>query len=111
MTSWKRRIKARRSVTSRLWRQCVFPRQAGLYAKAPNPNAGKLFAEWLISDEGQKTIDSIGREIDLAMTSNPRLRSSRPSGRAAKPLPVTDKLFLEDPKKWLDTNVKPIWEG
>jgi hypothetical protein len=27
-------------------------------AKAPNPNASKLFAEWLISDEGQKTIDT-----------------------------------------------------
>ena len=40
----------------------VFPRQAGIYAKAPNPNAAKLFAEWLISDEGQKTIDSVGRE-------------------------------------------------
>ena len=36
----------------------VFPRQAGIYVKAPNPNAAKLFAEWLISDEGQKTIDS-----------------------------------------------------
>ena len=40
----------------------VFPRQAGIYAKAPNPNTAKLFAEWLISDEGQKTTDSIGRE-------------------------------------------------
>ena len=40
----------------------VFPRQAGIYAKAPNPNAAKLFAEWVISDEGQNTIDSIGRE-------------------------------------------------
>ena len=28
----------------------VFPRQAGIYVKAPNPNAAKLFAEWLISD-------------------------------------------------------------
>jgi len=27
------------------------------------------------------------------------------------PLPVTDKMFLEDPKKWLDTFVKPVWEG
>ena len=40
----------------------VFPRQAGIYAKSPNPNSAKLFAEWLISDEGQKTTDSIGRE-------------------------------------------------
>ena len=41
----------------------LFPRQAGIYAKSPNPNTAKLFAEWLISDEGQKTTDSIGREI------------------------------------------------
>ena len=40
----------------------VFPRQAGIYVKAPDPNAAKLFAEWLISEEGQKAIDSVGRE-------------------------------------------------
>jgi hypothetical protein len=28
-----------------------------------------------------------------------------------KPLPVTDKQFLEDPKGWLDKFVKPVWEG
>src|SRR5581483_1840735 len=30
----------------------LFPRQAGIYVKAPDPNAAKLFAEWLISEEG-----------------------------------------------------------
>jgi ABC-type Fe3+ transport system substrate-binding protein len=88
----------------------VFPRQAGIYAKAPNPNAAKLFAEWLISVEGQKVIDSIGRESARndfkAKTS---IETAFPKG--TKPLPVTDRLFLEDPKKWLDANVKPIWEG
>lgn len=88
----------------------VFPRQAGLYAKAPNPNAGKLFAEWLISDEGQRTIDSIGRETSRNdFKSKTSIDSAY--GKGVKPLPVTDKGFLEDPKKWLDTNVKPIWEG
>lgn len=88
----------------------VFPRQAGLYAKAPNPNAGKLFAEWLISDEGQKTIDSIGRETSRNdFKSKTSIESAY--GKSAKPIPVTDKLFLEDPKKWLDTFVKPVWEG
>lgn len=88
----------------------VFPRQAGLYAKAPNPNAGKLFAEWLISDEGQKTIDSIGRETSRNdFKSKTSIESAY--GKGVKPLPVTDKLFLEDPKKWLDTFVKPVWEG
>src|SRR6266404_1292275 len=88
----------------------VFPRQAGIYVKAPDPNTAKLFAEWLISDEGQRTIDSVGRE-----TSRNDFKSKTSIeaafGKGAKPLPVTDQQFLEDPKKWLDTYVKPIWEG
>lgn len=88
----------------------VFARQAGIYVKAPHPNAAKLFAEWLISEEGQKTIDSVGRE-----TSRNDFKSKTSIdaafGKGTKPLPVTDKAFLEDPKKWLDTYVKPIWEG
>jgi len=88
----------------------VFPRQAGIYAKAPNPNAAKLFAEWAISLDGQKTIDSIGRESSRKdFKSKTSLESAYPKG--TKAVPVNDKLFLEDPKKWLDTFVKPIWEG
>jgi iron(III) transport system substrate-binding protein len=88
----------------------VFPRQAGIYAKSPNPNAAKLFAEWLISDEGQKTIDSIGRETSRNdFKSKTSIESAY--GTGVKPLPVIDKGFLEDPKKWLDTYVKPVWEG
>jgi len=88
----------------------VFPRQAAIYAKAPNPNAAKLFAEWMISDEGQKTIDSIGRETSRNdFKSKTSIESAY--GKSMKPVPVTDPLFLEDPKAWLDKNVKPIWEG
>src|SRR5262245_22495910 len=88
----------------------VFPRQAGIYIKAPNPNAAKLFAEWLISEEGQKTIDSIGRETARNdFKSKTSIESAY--GKAMKPLPVTDQQFLEDPKSWLDKNVKPTWEG
>ena len=88
----------------------VFPRTAGIYAKAPNPNAAKLFAEWLISEEGQRTIDAVGRETARSdFKSKTSIESAYPKG--TKPIPVTDKSFLEDPKKWLDTYVKPIWEG
>ena len=88
----------------------VFPRQAGIYGKAPNPNAARLFAEWLISDEGQKAINALGRESSrIDFKSKTSIETAFPKG--TKPLPVTDKLFLEDPKKWLDVNVKPIWEG
>jgi ABC-type Fe3+ transport system substrate-binding protein len=88
----------------------VFPRQAGIYGKAPNPSAARLFAEWLISDEGQKAINALGRESSRNdFKSKTSIDTAFPKG--TKPLPVTDKLFLEDPKKWLDVNVKPIWEG
>ena len=88
----------------------VFPRQAGIYIKAPDPNAAKLFAEWMISQEGQKTIDSIGRESSRNdFKSHTSIEAA--FGKNMKPLPVTDQGFLEDPKKWLDTYVKPIWEG
>jgi iron(III) transport system substrate-binding protein len=88
----------------------IFPRQAGIFGKAPNPNAAKLFAEWLISEEGQKAIDSVGREtVRKGFKSKTSVETAYPKG--TKPFPVTDKLFLEDPKKWLDGNVKPIWAG
>jgi len=88
----------------------VFPRQAGIYAKAPNPNTAKLFAEWLISDEGQKTIDSVGRESSRNdFKSHTSIESAY--GKAMKPLPVTDQQFLSDPTNWLNKNVKPLWEG
>jgi hypothetical protein len=32
-------------------------------------------------------------------------------GSNVKPIPISDKLFYEDPRKWLDTNVKPVWEN
>jgi len=86
----------------------VFPRYAGIYAKAPHPNAAKLLAEWLISTEGQATLDSVGREASRkGFPSKTSIENVYPAG--TKPVPVTDKLFLENPKKWLDTHVKPLW--
>jgi iron(III) transport system substrate-binding protein len=88
----------------------VFPRYAGIYAKAAHPNAAKLLTEWLISIEGQKTLDSVGREASRkGFESKTSIEHAYPKG--TKPIPVNDKGFMEDPKKWLDTNVKPLWEG
>jgi iron(III) transport system substrate-binding protein len=88
----------------------VFPRMAAIYAKAPNVNAAKLFAEWAISTEGQKVIDSVGRESARNdFKSKTSIEHAFPKG--TKPIPVTDKAFLEDPKTWLDSHVKPIFEG
>lgn len=88
----------------------VFPREAGIYVKAPHPNAAKLFAEWCITPEGQAVIDSLGREVARkGVPSRTSIDKLFPAG--TKPIPVHDKLFVEDPKKWLDLNVKPVWGG
>ena len=88
----------------------VSAQQAGISAKAPHVNAGKLFAEWLISPEGQSAIDSVGRS-PARKGFKGRASMEVAWGGPVKPIPVVDKLFFEDPKKWLDTNVKPVWEN
>ena len=88
----------------------VFARNAAVYAKAPHPNAAKLLAEWLISPEGQAALDSVGREASRkGFPSKTSIDSA--FGPGTKAIGVQDKLFLEDPKQWLDTYVKPLWEG
>jgi iron(III) transport system substrate-binding protein len=88
----------------------VTAQQAGIYAKAPHMNAGKLFAEWLITPEGQSAIDSVGRS-PARKGFKGRASMEVAWGGPVKPIPVVDKLFFEDPKKWLDTNVKPVWDN
>jgi iron(III) transport system substrate-binding protein len=88
----------------------VFPRYGAIYAKAPHPNAAKLLAEWLITTEGQQALDKVGREASRkGFASKTSIEHAYPKG--TKPIPVNDTGFMEDPKKWLDTNVKPYWEG
>jgi hypothetical protein len=52
----------------------------------------------------------VGREASRkGFQSKTSIEHAYPKG--TKPIPVNDKAFLEDPKKWLDTYVKPLWEG
>jgi ABC-type Fe3+ transport system substrate-binding protein len=86
----------------------VHPRMAGIYAKPPHPSAAKLFAEWLISQGGQATIDSLGREtVRKGFPGKASIEVAFPAG--TRPIAAEDRVYLEDPKKWLDINVKPIW--
>lgn len=86
----------------------VNPRYAAIYAKAPHPNAAKLFAEWLISPDGQAALDSVGREpARKGFPSKNSVEANFPG--TIRVLTPQDKSYLEDPKKWLDTHVKPIW--
>jgi ABC-type glycerol-3-phosphate transport system substrate-binding protein len=88
----------------------VSPRFSAIYAKSPHPNAAKLLAEWLISPAGQTALDSIGREISRkGIRGKTSVEAAWPSD--IKPIRVTDKVFLLDPKNWMDTYIKPIWEG
>ena len=87
----------------------LFCRYGAIYAKCPHPNAAKLLVEWLISPAGQAALDSVGREVARkGFSGKTSLEKFWPSD--IKPIGVTDKAFLEDPKKWLNTYVKPIWE-
>lgn len=88
----------------------VFARYAAIYSKAPHPNTAKLFTEWLVSTDGQAALDSVGREtVRKGFPSKVSVEAAYPAG--TEPITVKDKGFLEDPKKWLDDNVKPLWGG
>ncbi|HVO91432.1 MAG TPA: extracellular solute-binding protein [Terriglobales bacterium] len=88
----------------------VSPQQAAIYAKAPHPTAAKLFAEWLISPEGQAAIDAVGR---ASSRKGFKSKTSIENGWGAtvKPIVVANKAYIEDARKWLDTAVKPVWEN
>lgn len=87
----------------------VFGRYAAIYAKAPHPSAAKLFAEWLVSTEGQAALDAVGREtVRKGFPGKASIEAAFPAG--TKPIGVEDRGFLEDPKKWLDVHVAPLWK-
>jgi iron(III) transport system substrate-binding protein len=88
----------------------ISPQQAKLYSKALHPNSGKLFAEWLITPEGQTTLDSVGRSSARKdFKAKTSIANAWDSG--TKPVPIANKAFFDDPRKWLDANVKPVWEN
>jgi iron(III) transport system substrate-binding protein len=88
----------------------VSAQQAAIYVKAPHPATGKLFAEWLISPEGQMAIDGVGRP---SARKGFKSKTSLENGWGAnvKPVVSANKAYIEDPRKWLDTTVKPVWEN
>jgi iron(III) transport system substrate-binding protein len=88
----------------------ISAQQLGIYGKAPHINGAKLFAEWMIAPEGQMAVAAVGREVSRkGMKSKASVESAW--GSNVKPIPIINRTFSEDPRKWLDANVKPIWEG
>jgi iron(III) transport system substrate-binding protein len=88
----------------------VSPQQAAIYVKAPHPTAAKLFAEWLVSPEGQAAIDAVGRpSARKGFKSKTSIENGW--GPNVKPIVVSNKAYIEDARKWLDTAVKPVWEN
>lgn len=84
--------------------------QLGIYGKAPHINGAKLFAEWMIAPEGQLAVAAVGREVSRkGMKSKASVESAW--GSNVTPIPLTNRSYFEDPRKWLDANVKPLWEN
>jgi hypothetical protein len=88
----------------------ISAQQLGIYGKAPHISGAKLFAEWMIAPEGQLAVAAVGRE-----TSRKGVKSKASIeyawGSNVKTIPIINKAFSEDPRKWLDANVKPVWEN
>ena len=78
----------------------ISAQQLGIYGKAPHLNGAKLFAEWMITPEGQLAVAAVGRE-----TSRKGVKSKASVeyawGDKVKPIPIVNKSFSEDPRKWL----------
>jgi ABC-type Fe3+ transport system substrate-binding protein len=88
----------------------ISAQQLGIYGKAPHINSAKLFAEWMIAPEGQMAVAAVGREVSRkGMKSKASVESAW--GTKVKPIPLINSAYSEDPRKWLDANVKPLWEN
>ncbi len=87
----------------------ISAQQLGIYAKAPHVNAAKLFAEWMITPEGQLAVSAVGREVSRKGIKS-KASIEYAWGANVKPIPIVNRAYMEDPRKWLDENVKPVWE-
>jgi len=88
----------------------ISAQQLGIYGKAPHINGAKLFAEWMITPEGQLAVSAVGREVSRKGVKS-KASIEYAWGSNVKPIPIINKAFSEDPRKWLDANVKPVWEN
>ena len=88
----------------------ISAQQLGIYGKAPHLNAAKLFAEWMIAPEGQLAVAAVGREVSRKGIKS-KASIEYAWGDNVKPIPIVNNAFSENPRKWLDENVKPVWEN
>jgi ABC-type Fe3+ transport system substrate-binding protein len=88
----------------------ISAQQLGIYGKAPHINGAKLFAEWMIAPEGQLAVAAVGREVSRKGIKS-KASIDYAWGGNVKPIPLVNKTYSEDPRKWLDANVKPVWEN
>ena len=88
----------------------ISAQQLGIYGKAPHINGAKLFAEWMIAPEGQLAVAGVGREVSRKGIKS-KASIDYAWGGSVKPIPLVNTAYSEDPRKWLDTNVKPVWEN
>src|SRR6266404_8764710 len=88
----------------------ISAQQLGIYGKAPHLDSAKLFAEWMITPEGQLAVSAVGREVSRKGIKS-KASIEYAWGSNVKPIPSVNKTYSEDPRKWLDTYVKPVWEN
>jgi len=83
----------------------LVPRFAAIYKNAPHPNAARLFAEWLISTEGQEVFASLMRAPSVRDFPSPIALENMFPKDATKLLVK----FPDDPSAYIEKEIKPIW--
>ena len=64
----------------------------------------------MLTPEGQLRLRAVDRETSRkGIKSKASVESAW--GDKVKPIPIVNKAFSEDPRKWLDANLKPVWEN